>query len=195
MQHKFNCYGHAVLEFALVLPLLGLLALGGIELSRALITTQIATSLSKQIATTAYRACIADIAMLKATPPPAHLEYYNPEDCMQNVGQELNSSGQLDTVAPGVEFTLSMYIYDAGAGGVENDPFVRTWKSGAGIIVSKSNFYPALFQGPSSIYGQAAQAYEALVIAEVYVPYSSVFKRVLNIFYFDPGEIYAVTIL
>jgi hypothetical protein len=197
MKKKINCDGHAILELALVLPVLGLLALGGIELSRAMITTQIATSLSKQIATIAYRECIADKATVKSADSTNQTLYYNPTACIQAVGDSLKNTQQIHKIAPGTEYIISMYSYDGTATNPVSDDLggPLKWGAGASAPVSDSKFTTGNFSDASGVYGAALKKYETLIIAEVFVPYESVFRRVLNIFFFEPGVIYATTIL
>jgi Flp pilus assembly protein TadG len=187
--------GHAILEFALVLPLICLLGFAGIELSRALNTLEVATALSKEMASIAYRDCVADPVTVSGQVRQANdQQKFSQQQCLQDVRQDLNS--RIRTIAPDAEFVISIYTYDSVNGYLQP---AYTAQGNPNTNIFQYNQYKftvnRFSSNPSGTLAQALREYDVLVIAEVYLPFESYLGRALPTFTFNPGVIYASTIL
>ena len=119
--------GSVLLEFAIVLPLLLVLGFGGIEYARNLNTYQVAVSLSKEIAATAYRQCVFD-----PTQPPTgalssgHQSSFDAPTCLSNVRDTFTSS--VASILPGAKYQI--YMYQSVSGTVSSVlPINYSWKT------------------------------------------------------------------
>ena len=92
-----NERGSAITECAIILPLLLGFALAGLELSRSLRYSQLASTLSREIGSVAYREC-------------GSMSVRDTRTCLQGVFNSFNTFGQ--SLVPGTMLAVSVYEYD-----------------------------------------------------------------------------------
>ena len=187
--------GHALLELIIVLPLLWAVLLAGIEFGRALNTYQEALALSQEIASTSYRECIVDVGEYDNSAfkeGGKHNPLFDPSTCLATVRDSFAAS--VRTLEPRAEFFVSMYRYSSGnifqdgVTALQGNPAVYSSK------LTTSSFSGGSDPGAQDM-ADALKNYEVLVAAEVYFPHDTIFSSFLDIFFFDPGAIYAATLL
>lgn len=182
--------GNALLELTLVLPLLCLIGMSGIEYSRALSQIQAATAMSKEIASYAYRECIADGLAVKATQNPVH---FDQNSCLAGARDVLVNKEKIAQILPGVQFRISMYTYDPASTNVSRDGdtvYGSTCAPQAGTCVSR--YSAAAFTNTAELKSAITQL-GTVVTAEVFAPYQPVTLLPPN--FFHTGAVYATTIL
>jgi Flp pilus assembly protein TadG len=191
-----NVRGHALVELALILPVLILIAFAGIDFARALNTYQIALSLSKEIASASYRECIVDVADYNSSQvnlSASHLKgLFDPKQCLAAVRASLATT--VSNVAPNTEFSIVMFSYDSASNkAVEYVP--TGYPSLKNHTTSSFVFSGTTSTDSSGTLEKALQDYEVLILAEVNVPYQAIFGVLLTSLGFHPDHIYAATVL
>ncbi len=146
--------GTAIVEFCLVIPLIILFAFAGLEYSRMVRETQIASSLAHVFADVAYRDCAAERNGAK----------FDASDCLQLVHQRLRAQWQ--GLAGASEVVVSMYRFD---GVVSLEAQVVAGSQPSAYSVAKLNL-------PNSSVGDITRSQEVIIIAEVFLPFSSSFS-------------------
>ncbi len=190
-----NSQGHALLELAIVLPLLWTLMVAGVEFGRALNRYQVALSLSQQITRSAYRECIVDagdFASSQLKDAGKHNPLFEPNTCLARIRDSFSAS--VTNIAPDAEFFISMYRNQSDT--VTRDGFVF-FQGAAPRYNTKLNedqFRTIGAQGSGDL-GRALKDYEILIIAEIYVPHNAIIGNFLDYFFTDSGALYAATIL
>lgn len=182
-------------EFAMVIPLILAFSFAGIEFCRSLRYSQLASSLSREGASIAYRECGSMSASDTAS-------------CLQGLQSSIQQFGT--TLIPGTQLILSVYQYDDVAGAGE---YSRVGISPVSATDGTSGITQTRYTIPlgvpidgvagslrgSSMSGNIdptiLKKHRTMVISEVYVPFSSIVGGVLSLFRFDPGGFYDVTIL
>ncbi|MFN8391931.1 MAG: hypothetical protein U0136_16700 [Bdellovibrionota bacterium] len=173
--------GHALLEFVIVSMLIFLIPLATVECSRLLKLKQVATVLSKELATSVYRDCVADNAAFPTprTAPP--VSRFDPRTCVNGV-VEGEFRTKINSLFPGCangnascpKLTLSLFGSDPNGTEVERDFFMTDdpadpeFKRFDRDIVRDD----AMSQSSSDM-GQALKEYRVLVIGQVRLPYST----------------------
>lgn len=89
--------GGAILEFAMVMPILLSLSFAGFEFSRSLKIVQIGSTLSREAANLAFRRCVAESGTELNT-------------CLQNVADETVNFSRV--AVPNVTIILSLWLHD-----------------------------------------------------------------------------------
>lgn len=172
--------GGALMELAIVIPLLCLLAFGALSLSGGLSEAQLAGALSRELATAAFRECLAD-------PDAVGSQTLDPGDCFETV---LNDPTRFSSAAaPGARVVVSLYNWVGGAAKL------TAMRASPGTL---SKFSTASFGGPDPAgiaLASALQGYQRLVIAEVYVP--ATMEQILpGLYRFNTnGTVYASTVI
>ncbi|HQH27547.1 MAG TPA: hypothetical protein PLP17_09150 [Oligoflexia bacterium] len=184
-----------MIELAIVMPLLIFLALVGYDIARALNTYQVALSLSKQIASAAYRECVVNIADFQSSHAALSgklNDLFSPQECLTVVRASLNPS--VVNVSAAATYSISMVTYDAGTGGASL--FLPSSGNGA-MLVKASDFQsgPGGLLDSSGSLAKLLHDYGILVIAEVHVPYQAFFESVLQALGFSFNDIHAQSIL
>ena len=166
--------GVALLEFALLAPIfIGILA-AGLEFSRALKHIQVSASLSREVASIAYRECAGD-------------EPDKVPGCLDLVRDKIQALA--DSVMPNSEIVVSVYQY------VE----ATNTYSQLGLETHGGKYTTQYSLGGGKINGitddQLIIEQERIVIGEAYVPWVSAIEGIPNIFNFSPSVFYDSTII
>ena len=113
-KHSEDCprneSGHAIIELALVIPLLAMIAIVSLELSFQLNSYEIATQLSRELASLSYRRCVIDDTGATSVK-------FNPDTCIDTVIAEFVVDSA--AFAPGAEFVASLYNISSATGTVQ----------------------------------------------------------------------------
>ena len=199
--------GNALLEFALVLPVILLLIFGGLEIAGTISGVQAANYLSREVATLAFRNCALDSTAQDSEPT----SYQNGTNCLQGVVNAV--LGDTTGILPGTNVALSIYniTYGGDPDGdttLPPDPPVLTATFATGGMVSKfstGNFTSTATPLDSAL-KELLLAHRTVVVSEVRVPLTSVsgsLPRLWTYGFFstdligftDQGNISAATIL
>ena len=187
--------GVAIYEFALILPIVCLFAFMGLEFSRALRYSQLASSLSREAASVVYRDCTN-----RSVPDTM--------SCLTAAQQSLQLFGS--KLIPGSQLVLSVYDWDSTSGPV------RVRRLGIGPVTAATG-YPGVHQTKYSVTGgtmitgiqgtlvgsgiagdissQLLEKHRVIVISEAFIPYSSLSGNILARIGFNPSVFYDVTIV
>ena len=177
---RYSERGNAILELALVLPVIAAIALGGLEYSRALKWMQISATLSRESASIAYRDCsmMRDDANILG---PQYLTI-----CLQRVRSTV--AQQVQESAPNAMIILSLYDFD---GVIEQEALV------GGNATFSSKYDPVSMN--NDINGHLSQTVvenDFIVISEVYLPYKPIVPGLAEfIFLSESGAFYDATII
>ncbi len=167
--------GIAIVELALILPLLLIITLASLELIRESTSVKIAVQLSREAANLAYRECVNRI-----NSPDEAVE------CLSLCQQEVMQRAR-DTIGSNVTVILSYYTTDTAAA-----PLL--WRlAEVGSSVTYPTKYTAATLAPHSYI--ATKPDQPIVIGEVYVPYTAVIRAVGGFFHNSDGAAYDATIL
>jgi Flp pilus assembly protein TadG len=182
--------GAAILELAFVLPVLVLVVFGGIEFSRALQRMQIATALSREIASLAYRDPIADPA---GDPDKGGKDAQAILDQLNRSAIDVTNLAQ--KLVPGSEILVSVYRYDPTA------PTNTTVDFHSNLPGKYSTRFSWLDRN-NGIVGSKIGSQEKrlntrgyLVVGESYVPYTSILSFVWSMLNQPPQVFYDATVL
>ena len=185
-------HGAALLELALLLPMLVLIAVCGLLMSSTFGGLQLTRSFSRELGIRAYRECTVGNTVRPLT-------IQNPDVCLARITQQFQRSA--DKVAGSSEFVVSIYTINVttDANGNVRRTAERTgyYASGtAGSTYSLSDFDLETLNSTESL---SLNAFRKLVVAEAYVsadnaPGSLYFLH--SIVPFSPSEmLYAATVL
>ena len=166
MNNEFNALrenhaGHAFVELAIVLPLVLMLAFAGLEFSKVLKQWQIATTISRELASIALRDCSAESGTVSTE--DLDLNY-----CLSESSELLKS--RIKGLLP--ESILIVSLYDTS--GTSSRASIRQVAVVGETTTYKSRFNPEKLRKPGSTSGEAALELQSVVIAEVYLPYQSI---------------------
>lgn len=168
--------GHAILELAIVLPLLVLLAAGGLEFSRYLEAAEVSRTLSRELTGVAYRECASPHESV-ASP------WYDPQLCLQTVVSHLLA--RTGAIAPHAEFLVSLYNYDDD-GAVSRDGYYGQRNYRTRFSVERMN-------AADTDLGDMMRAYGTVVVGEVFLPYRPIYN--IAPWMGEAGTTYASTIM
>lgn len=199
--------GTAILELAIVLPVLVLLALGAIEFSRALQHMQVAVAASRELASLVYRDCAADPAGDPQASAP------NQAEILHKINQHIDDvkANFTENLYPGTELRVALF---------RRNPTTNTYQEYTSFShTSTTNctstvcFHGSTFTHPVSVHdphtntiGQGVRITrggvdtdisqrDIITVAEAFVPYQAIFSQFLGLFDFDPTGFYDATIL
>lgn len=185
--------GAAILELAFVLPILVLVVISGIEFSRGLQRMQIATALSREVASIAARECYYDIA---GDPTQKALEEQALLSCLNGCALSIRNVAQ--RLAPGSEILVGVYAYDSTVAANQALDFHSAvlgqnstkfaWKdASAGLVGGTIGSQVKLLTSRpprGNIY-----------VGEAYVPYRSIVNFVWSMLGQPPQVFYDVTVI
>jgi hypothetical protein len=146
--------GGALIELALISPLLILLCFGALQIAIATSQLQMATQLGKELATLAYRDCVAEHGVVGSPK-------FDPAACLSRTIQKFGTS-TADLTTNG-SFVVSLYNEDSGT-------YSRTASESFGGATTR---FPADFStsGPDvQTLKQALDDYHQLIVAEAFLP-------------------------
>ena len=166
--------GTAILELALVVPLLFACCFFALELSRELGEIQVATSLSRELGSLAYRECSNNGSLMNNSSGA------NTQICLQQILNRFQA--QFVGLAPEAQYVLSIYTLDSGT--LSRPGFAQTHSERTGKYSPLLGFPPL----------DALQHYEMLIISEVFLPRTLSYE-IPSLFPVRPGDTYAVTII
>ncbi|MCB0323592.1 MAG: pilus assembly protein [Bdellovibrionales bacterium] len=175
--------GAIVAEFAIIVPLLLLVAIAGLEFSRSFKYTEVATMLAREGASIAYRMCSAERDVIAAN------------QCLQTVRETVDDFG--NNVFPGANVLLSMYRYPA-----ENEDCTGEIQQvaivGVGAHQTKVRFIgdersqqDEQDRSQGEIDRQAVCRSGVLIVSEVFIPY----EPLVPLFPYNPEVFYEIAIL
>ena len=146
-----------MIEFALTFPVILLVAFCSLEFSRWLRDLQVATAIAQEVVDVAYRDCSSEI---DSTLPPAA----DATDCLMIIRNRIISRWQ--GLAPNAEIIVSQYRFDGATITLDasvTDPAYNNLTKFSASSLTNSN----------SLTGAALMAHSVIVVAEVYLPFSS----------------------
>lgn len=172
-----NCEkGGALIEFAMLMPLLLLLAIGGAEIGRAISAREAAIALSKAAANQAFREC-------------THMTQGKMTLCLNDIRNQFQTFAS--QVFPGTSVVVKVFTWDPDTGaGIEA-------QSATGGKVSQFDYNASsglLTSHPSTISNSIVQQRRILVVGEAYVPFDHIAPYTAQIFDVTNGEYYESTI-
>lgn len=178
--------GHAYVEMALVFPILLVISYAGLEYSRSLRYVQVATMLSREAASIAFRECVWE----KEGPKAAA--------CLSGVRESLDNFGE--ERFKGAEIILSLYSYTGPPDTCDRD--IRL-VAVVGQDRFNSRFGIKSGEENGGNIGSEAIRFDkqvlcdnrALIIGEVYIPYNAILRIIPGFFYYNPKEFYGVAIM
>jgi hypothetical protein len=208
--------GHAIIEFILVIPILLGFSFFGIELSRGLSQLEIATTLSRELASSAYRECYADANALQQAledpsintqviPPPPAIPTSStqsdivPNNCLTELLVRYGPS--INNIATNAGYILSMYERNQTTGVVQLLGRVQSPDPATAPPYLLSRFAATAAPGAvdfsdiTTAAGAVLSDFQVLIIAEVYLPQPEPRLSIHPVFSFHPGAYYAVTII
>ncbi|HQH26339.1 MAG TPA: pilus assembly protein [Oligoflexia bacterium] len=184
--------GHAIIELALVIPVLILLCFAALGASAGISDRQTATGLSKELASLAFRSCAVN---REGARYDLAKRAQSAEICLQRVALDFQAEFA-NAIPVRSAFIVSMYTVKKNG-----RPFLEGTASfqsagmppaGAGTKFSESSFEAE--GGRVSELASALSAMQTIVVAEVFTPYA--FADVLPInFSFNPPVIYVSSII
>lgn len=179
--------GVAILELALILPVLVFCVFAGLEFARALQKMEIAAALSREAASIAYRNCAADPAG-----DPSYTEHWNDTAyivaCLTAARDEVLDIGT--ALTDRVDIIVNLYREDAAHTMVQ-------YSTGAIDPVKHSTKF-AVAGGTTVTGGNGAVTLHRrsyVVTGEAYVPFQTIIGFVWKSFRAIPQEFYDATIL
>ena len=162
--------GNVIVEFAIIVPVILIIAFGALDISRAMRVKQIAQTLSRESASLAYRDCSVDTGTTTT-------------DCLDLVQQRMtNRAGAL---LPGSEIILSLYSYDPVGGNITQ----------YGPTGGTSKYTLTRLNSAGDNVGTMIRAQREVVIAEIHAPYTSFFAPSARMFQLGSRIFYDVSIL
>ncbi len=165
MNQKRDQSGSAMIECALVLPVILLIIFGGFELANGLSAIQAANFLSREVAVVAYRDCAFDNSSATATTPAT--SYLNAETCLNAVVTKYQN--ETAPIMPDTNFALSLYT-------ISGSVVTRTAGVESGGVSSR--YTTTNFNSSADALNQAFTAtlnqHRIVVVSEVFVPRESV---------------------
>lgn len=178
-------HGNVIIEFALLVPILLILAFAGLEISRAIRYMQFATAVSREIVSVAYRDCTS------RQEDPAYTG-----QCLDQV--QANFQEFANRLIPGSEICISVYRHTE-TGGFEL--VGRSITSGAtnqsdfdavgGVFVQQANGFRK-----GNLDTETIKAHHVVAIGEAFVPYRSLLQSFLLPVGIAPrGFVYDVTLV
>lgn len=184
--------GAALLELALIFPVVLLLAMGGLGLANGLRHMQAATTFSRAAARITQRTC---------------LERADKNVCLGEVASVINQQIAGNDF-PNTRARITIYQLDVAAGAAQNLNYV-TYAGSIGaedyfstLTTAKTgnNPYIRMTSDDGTIDLGLLEATEGrprnmVIIAEVYVPLKDIFINLLNYFRFTPQGFYDSTII
>ena len=189
--------GVAVVEFAILAPILLFFAIAGLEFSRSMKYTEVATMLSREAASIAYRVCSGEV------------DPQTSDRCLQKVREDIEGFG--DNVFPGTTVLLSLFRFDGDSetcsGRIDRLAFV-----GGERHASKVKFvdrqlllgqqYGENYNTPrdwhsAEVSRELVCKHRAVVVSEVHIPFESILGIAHWFFSFthDPEEFYDFAIM
>lgn len=195
MRFRIEERGHAILELAIVLPVLFLLAMASLELAALLKYHQAGSALSREIASIAYRDCVADTTVVGDS-------FFDPQLCMDKLFTGKLKT-RLEKAAPGAKFIVSLYNYDGTT--VSRDGFkefinLKNTSSSSATPTGNSKFSKSEFTSDLSntkskrkYLTRSLALYGTLVVGEVYIPYTGLAAMVPIFVPFNVSSAYAST--
>ncbi len=201
--------GNALVDLALIFPLFAMLALVGLEFSRSLKYAEGAGSFSREAASQEYRKCIGNYkADVASADDMADLD-----KCLENVRKGIETFAQKNF--PNTEVILSLYRYGEFSpapanctGNLGPHQMVRV-----GMSKTPGAKYGTRFQFRNDSGGALPESAttgtkmsggfdkqtlcmsRALVVAEVFIPYTPIAGDAAKLFSFNPSEFYSVGIM
>ncbi len=178
-----------MIEFALVLPAVLLLVIGGLDAVSTLRHSEITTTLSRELASQTFRECSSDASAFG-------VEKFDPNTCLQQQILPLFRS-RFERLVPKAEFIVTIYSLV---------PATTTLRSASlSHVAPGSNFISAYppsrvqseltgASGPNTV-GEVLKKFETTVVAEVAVPQPAYWKFIPKIMGGNPERIYATTVL
>lgn len=173
-----NQRGVAIMEFAILLPLLAMISIASLELVRTSGALKVAVQMSREAANIAFRDCIGVGEPTNAEDRQLLLTCLNERRAVTNTFNQ--SWGR-----PGIEVLLSYYEV------VEKNgvPVVEYWGT------SSSGVYPTKFDASKLLTEITKLPGERIVVAEVYVPHRAIVPGIAGLFHYDPDFLYDLTVL
>jgi Flp pilus assembly protein TadG len=161
--------GIALVEFALILPLLLALTLGVMELIHSTNVAKVASQLSREAANLALRQCTESASVVT---------------CLQSQQTLIQNFARNNGFA-GTEVIISYYKTSDAASPV----LTQVASSGVGT-------YPTRFAADGSGFAPEIKSLkgQSMYIAEVYIPYTAVVRRIAGVFDFGLTFLYDVTV-
>lgn len=157
-----NEQGNAFIELAFCLPIVLFVVFASLEAASALRYHEVTFTLSRELASTAFRTCAVDSAAYGSSK-------FNPQTCIE---QEVRPGfrRRVDKVLPNAEFIVSVYTYESSTSSIQSaqaadrapqSSFVsrHSAASMAGEIAKESEL------------GKSLKKYGTLVVAEVSLPH------------------------
>ena len=158
--------GNAIVEFALILPLIIMLFIATVEFTRTFRAKEMMAQASRELAHVVYRECFDSNGALCNLSPANNqtdlcLSYYKD-----------NFTRRIEQHLPGIELSVSMYSYDAASSTVEQVGLSRAMGSAAQSATRFS--VPRI----SAEFRPEIEAQELLVIGEVFYTFQPLFGGV-----------------
>lgn len=178
--------GHAVLEFALTLPVLIILIFGGLEFARMLDRLQWATALSREAANVVSRRCAyqKDLKDLEA--------------CINSRMTELTSKSSV--LAPGTSFVVAVYSYDATRPSplmeeykTADSPYLSIFSSATGMGFNTTLLQEQINSSANGSAGMAILEHGRLTAAAAFIAYHPIAGHILS--WALPQQIHSSTLM
>lgn len=167
---RYRESGLAMLELALALPIVLIISFVSIETARSLRYVQVASTLSREVASLAYRDCVGD--------KDEKLMF-----CLRNVRDEV--LGYANNLIGGSEVIVSMYTYDG-----------TTAKDETSYEAGESSQYTLAGTAISGLTDTNFLTNQRIVvIGEVYIPYEPLVPRLSSAFNLGAKDYYDATVL
>lgn len=172
-------HGSVLVEFILILPLVFLICLAAIDLSRAIRTFKIASTMSREVANMVFRECVTS-------------DQAERSDCLNGVHGRIQ--GLATVLAPGSEVLVTLFISQPGRGILTETRTVGTRPfryADTAALDAPTGTNGLLRIGESAIDPSITER-QAIVVGEAYVP----FNPLVPIFYryFRDPMVHEVTI-
>ncbi len=169
LSERNNESGHALVELSLVAFVLFIIAFWSVEISRVLRYQQVATALSRELASVVYRECAADNAAFPIPRTDAPVSRFDPRTCIPGVLAN-EFLPQLNRIAPGAVVSVSYYGYDGTnvTRDFISDPNGITRFDPGAVAADVANLPAA-----RSDFGNALVDLGVVVIGEIQLPHSN----------------------
>ena len=165
--------GVALIELALILPLIALLVFTGLEFSRSLKHIQLAAALSREVASLALRECISD--------SDERVPY-----CLEIIQADIEEFGS--RLISDTELIVSIYRYHR-----EDNNFKRVGSAGGSKYASR---FEEEEEGlTDSLHVSLTGAETVIAIGEAYVPFYAIVSKVEKYLGYQSGVYYDATIM
>ena len=181
--------GHALIELALLMPTMLILVLSGLEAVAALRISELATTLSREIASQSFRQCSTESTGFNS-------DKFDPEACLEREIMPLFKS-RVGRLIPDAEFIVSVYAVRSGtnvlsAASVEYKKDESTFESAYDSARVQTELSGG--GGPDTL-GSVLKDVETVVIAEVAVPHPAFWRFLPNILGRQSERMYASTVI